>query len=246
MLNRKILPAFILVLLAFAVSGCVTTIGGKKVDASLLKGKKVALVTIVTSRKIRTSDEGSGGLVGLLKKASSKYQSNIDSTKILKHTMPIAYKWLYHNRYFHMVRPSRARRSYAYHDVKPDNPSSSVFTRNFYYVPKGYHYYKTKEKYQRLARDLHVDAVAYMQIMHMARMGGAVMGIGKRHADTAIVISIIDKEGNTLLSYSDHATSKGGFVEMVGATDMKRLVPYFEEATKTTFADLDKKLAGST
>jgi hypothetical protein len=233
-----LLPAVLALVLA--LQGCVSN----QVDASRLKGRRIALVTVVTTSKIRTDDEGEGGIIGLVKQATKKYQASIDSRKIMRYTMPVVFHWLEHNRYFHLVPQREVLRNWTYRHMAQDKVSRSIFTHGLYRVRKGYRYFESKEKFAKLARALHVDGVAYLWVVHSARMSGVeVAGFGKRHAQTMIALSIVGRDGKTILEYHGQENSKGGFIEYTGATNMKRLIPYFVQATRMELNDLDSTLA---
>jgi hypothetical protein len=203
------------------------------------KGKRFAIVSIMSTNKI-SANQGQSGLFGGLKAMSKKYSFTTDTAPVLKKAVPMIYKNMAKSGHFTLVSPRKVLTSRAYKSARGAKPKSFLGAKMI--TAPGYKYFKSEAELKKLAKALNVDAVVMVSAVY--GVATAYVGpVGKNYGSVTLSISAVDRNGKLVWRHSvAEKDKKGRRIFGIGSADFKALEPSFYAATDRAFNKEFKKL----
>jgi hypothetical protein len=226
----------------FFLSGFI--ISPLKIDSDAFgKGKTFAIVSIMATSKV-TTDSQSGGLVGLFKGASKKYDFSKDSGKIFADSIPLLMQQFQSSKSFRLLPKNAVLQNSAYQSTAPDKPKKWFGVEM---VPaEGYKYFKDKKKIQQLAKEMGVDGVIVIAVSYSVGFRGAnisgISGVGEDKGTAIVSVYAMDNTGNVVWKHAAQGVGKDGTFSSGGSSDFEKLHSSLVEASQTAAQKLIEKL----
>jgi hypothetical protein len=219
-----------------------------KVDSKAFgKNKTFAIVSIMATSKI-TTNQDSGGLVGLFKGFSKKYSFKEDSSKVFSDSLPLMMKKFQSSKSFRLLPKNTVIQNPAYQAMSPDKPKKWFGVEM---VPAdGYKYFKDKKKIKELAKEMNVDGIIVVAVSYSVGFRGAnisgISGVGQDKGTALVSVYAVDNEGNEVWKHATQGVGKEGVMSTGGSSDFEKLhsslVDASQIAAQKLIENLDKKV----